>query len=79
MLVNISERSMSRQVPASDLRREVQNWGEGGENEQQRLMTELAGDAQSKVVLSAIECSWRQESDSWWNEINSAESGGPFA
>lgn len=45
---------MSRQVPPSDLRREVQNWGEGGESEQQRLMTELAGDAQSKVVLSAI-------------------------
>lgn len=54
MLVNISECSMSRQVPPSDLRREVQNWGEGGESEQQRLMTELAGDAQSKVVLSAI-------------------------
>lgn len=54
VLANTREVSVSRGGPASDLSREVQNWGERVKREQQGLVTELAGDVQSKAVLSAI-------------------------
>lgn len=67
MLANTPDCSVSRGGPAGDMSTEVQNWGERRKSEQQGLMTELAGDVQSKAILSTI----RMNADGGKNLIQS--------